>query len=126
MQPGLSARLETVVTEHDTAIALGSGDVPVLGTPRVVALAEEATVQAVKDHLSDGQTSVGVEVLLHHRRASAVGATITVTAELTDVDETRLTFNVEVREGETLVADGTVQRVVVDRAAFVERVGRAN
>jgi len=58
-EPGLSAEVELVVTDEDTAIAIRSGEVPVLGTPRVVGLCEEATVVALAGRLDPGQTSVG-------------------------------------------------------------------
>ena len=77
----------------DTAAALGSGDVPVLGTPRLLALAEAATVAAVAPHLAPGQTTVGTAVTLEHRRASPVGSGLVIEAELTEVDGRRLVFS---------------------------------
>jgi fluoroacetyl-CoA thioesterase len=76
LSAGLTARIRTVVTEADTAIAVGSGDVPVLGTPRLLALAEAATVAAAAPHLEPGRTSVGTQVSLDHRRASPVGSLV--------------------------------------------------
>jgi fluoroacetyl-CoA thioesterase len=124
LQPGLSAAFEVEVQDTDTALAVGSGDVEVLATPRVVALAERATVQAVADHLPPGHTSVGTEVLLRHRRATLPGAVVAVSAHLTEVDGSRLTFTVAAHENGTLVADGTVRRMVVERDAFMDRVRR--
>lgn len=124
LQPGLSAELAVDVTPRDTAAALGSGDVEALGTPRVVALAEEATVRAVAGALEPGQTTVGTEVVLRHRRPSVPGAGLIVTAHLDEVDGVRLVFSVSVHEEGVLVADGTVRRVIVDRAAFLSRAER--
>ncbi len=70
LQPGLRSSVRIVVTEADTAIAIGSGDVPVLATPRLLALAEAAAVRAVAAALADGQTSVGTAAELKHRLAS--------------------------------------------------------
>jgi len=123
VQPGLCASVELVVGEGDTAIAFGSGDVPVLGTPRVVALCEEACVVAVAGQLGEGQTTVGVRVELDHLRASAVGAHVAATATLTQVDGSRLSFAVGVVEGEREVARGLVVRTVVDRDGFLARLG---
>ncbi|WP_067963561.1 thioesterase family protein [Nocardiopsis trehalosi] len=106
------------VADADTALALGSGDVPVLGTPRVLALAEAATVDALAGHLPEGATSVGTEVALTHTAASPVGAEVRATARLRRVDGRRLLFDVEVGQGGRTVARGTVERVVVDRARF--------
>jgi len=118
---GLSASVSLTVTDADTAVALGSGDVPVLATPRLVALAEAATVAAIAPHLSPGDTSVGTRVELDHRAATPVGATVTAEARLTTVDGRRLHFDVGVRDGTGAVAEGRVERVVVDRDRFVAR-----
>src|SRR5215472_9419860 len=89
---GLRATVRHVVTEADTAIEAGSGDVPVLATPRLLALAEAACVAALESHLDEGMTSVGTGVALEHRRASPVGAEIEVEAELTELAGRRLVF----------------------------------
>lgn len=125
LRPGLSAEFDTEVGHSDTAVAVGSGDVEVLGTPRVVALLEQATVRAVSGYLSAGHTSVGIEVTVRHRRPSLPGALIRVTAELVQVDGRRLEFCVAAYEAGSVVADGMVRRVVVDRDAFLVNAARA-
>lgn len=120
--PGLSARLELTVTDADTAQTLGSGDVPVLGTPRVLALVEAATVAATAARLGSGLTSVGTRVELEHLAATAVGRTVTAEAHLVDVDGRRLIFDVALHDGDTVAAKGRVERTVVDRQRFLERV----
>ena len=124
--PGLTARVELTVTDADTAEAVGSGDVPVLGTPRVVALAEAATVAAVAARLPAGSTTVGVRVELEHRTATPVGRTVSAHAELVKVDGRRLVFEVTVTDGPAVAAQGRVERALVDRRRFVERAGRAS
>lgn len=118
MRVGASGSARLLVGDGDTAVALGSGDVPVLGTPRVVALAEEATVAAVADQVPPGSTTVGTRVELDHLRPSEVGARVTARATLTEVDGRRLRFEVSVVEGDVEVARGTVVRVVVVRDRF--------
>lgn len=122
LRPGLSGSLTHTVAAEDTALALGSGDVPVLGTPRVLALAEAATVAALAGALVEGQTSVGTRVALRHRAPTAVGATVVASATVTAVEGSRVTFAVTVHEGDALVADGEVQRAVVDRESFLKAV----
>ncbi|MEU5565322.1 thioesterase family protein [Micromonospora musae] len=122
--PGLSARVELTVTDADTAQAVGSGDVPVLGTPRVLALAEAATVAATARSLPAGMTTVGIRVELDHRAATPVGGRVQAQARLAEVDGRRLLFEVRVTDGEEVVADGRVARMLVDRRRFVERVTR--
>lgn len=118
---GLTARVELTVTDADTAQALGSGDVPVLGTPRVLALAEAATVAATVPKLTPGTTTVGVRVELDHLAPTPVGATVAAEATLAKVDGHRLLFEVRVRAGSTTVAEGRVERAVVDRQQFLEK-----
>jgi predicted thioesterase len=122
LRPGLAARAELTVTEADTAIALGSGDVPVLATPRVLALAEQATVAATAGALPPGATTVGTRVELAHLSATPVGRTVTAEATLSTVDGRRLAFTVTVHDGDVAVARGEVHRVVVDRETFLARI----
>ncbi|MEU1840136.1 thioesterase family protein [Micromonospora chersina] len=126
LAPGLTARVELTVTDTDTAQAVGSGDVPVLGTPRVLALAEAATVAATGTRLPSGSTTVGTRVELEHRAATPVGRTVAARAELVKVDGRRLTFEVIVTDGNEVVATGRVERALVDRQRFVERAARAS
>ena len=98
---GLRASVRAVVSESDTAAALGSGDVPVLGTPRLLALAEAATVAAVAPQLALGDTTVGTSVTMEHRRASPVGSSLVIEAELTEVDGPRLVFSFIARRADS-------------------------
>lgn len=124
LEPGLTATAELVVTEADTADALGTGDVPVLATPRVVQLAEHATVLAVRDHLTEG-TTVGYRVQLDHLAPTAVGGRVQAEATLESVEGRRLTFRVSVSDGHGLVAAGRVTRVAVERTRFLEKATTA-
>jgi predicted thioesterase len=118
---GAAADVTHAVAEADTATALGSGDVPVLATPRVLALLEAATVAAVAPALPDGLTTVGTRISLEHQASTPVGRTVTASARLVAVDGRRLSFEVTLTDGATVAAFGTVERVVVDRARFVAR-----
>jgi fluoroacetyl-CoA thioesterase len=118
---GASARVELRVTDADTAQTLGSGDVPVLGTPRLLALAEAATVAATGPRIAAGLTTVGTRVELEHRAATPVGRAVVAEATLTKVDGRRLTFEVSVRDGGDVVAEGHIERVLVDRRRFLSR-----
>jgi fluoroacetyl-CoA thioesterase len=119
LEPGLEAAFRYTVAEADTAAAVGSGDVPVLATPRVLALAERATVAAVAGALAAGATTVGVRVELDHLVPSPVGTEPEVDAVLERVAGRRLEFAVRLRAGDRPVAGGRVVRVVVDTAAFL-------
>ncbi len=121
LEPGLVARASLTVAKEDTAVALHSGDVPVLATPRVVLLAEEATVAAVEGRLGPGHTTVGYRVQLDHLAPTAIGGTVEAEAMLEAIEGRRLTFRVSVNDGHGLVAAGRITRVVVDRERFLER-----
>lgn len=122
--PGLAARVELTVTDADTAQAVGSGDVPVLGTPRVLALAEAATVAATATRMPSGMTTVGLRVELDHKAPTPVGRTVVASARLAKVDGRRLLFEFTVSDGSTIVAEGRVERMLVDRHRFLEKAFR--
>ena len=119
-----SATLSFTVTDDDTAQAVGSGDLPVLGTPRLLAWCEAATCAAVEPALPPGGTSVGTRVSVEHLAASAVGEPVQVTATLTHRDGRLLRFAVEATDGRgRLVGQGEVTRVAVDPERFLARLG---
>ena len=123
IERGLEATLSRRVTPDDCADALGSGDLSVLATPRLLAWCEAATVAAVADALGPGQTSVGSRIQLEHTRASPVGAQLTVRAHLVHVDGRLLRFEVVAEDGDSaMVGHGEVTRVVVDRERFLSRL----
>lgn len=119
-----SAGLTFLVTDADTATALGSGDVPVLATPRLIAWLEAASCAALRERLEAGRTSVGTQIAVEHRAATPVGATVRVTARLDVVRERTVSFALEARDAASgeLLADGTHTRVLVDRERFLGRV----
>jgi predicted thioesterase len=118
-------RLTFTVTDADTAEALGSGDVPVLSTPRLLAWCEAACVEAMGD-LGPDATSVGTRVDMEHQRATPVGGAIIVAARLSGRDGRRHTFDVcvehDLGEGPVAVAHATIVRVVVRRESFLARI----
>jgi fluoroacetyl-CoA thioesterase len=110
-----------VVTAADTARELGSGDLDVLGTPRVLAWLEEATCAALD--LTPAQTSVGTRIEIEHLAASPVGAQVTATATVVHTDGRLVRFQVVAQDAAgTLLASGEVRRVVVDRERFLARI----
>lgn len=115
--------IRAVVNDEDTALALGSGGLPVLGTPRLLAWCEAASCSALEGRLPAGASSVGTSVRLEHLAPSAVGQEVTVVASVTSVDGRRVAFQVEATDaGGTVVGHGTVQRVVVDDERFLARL----
>jgi predicted thioesterase len=118
------ATLTFTVTEADTAIAVGSGSLPILATPRLLAWCEAATCAAIEAALPEGSTSVGTRVSLEHLAASPVGAELEVAASTAYVDGRLHRFTVSARHVQDgrVVGAGEVTRVVVDADRFMSRV----
>jgi fluoroacetyl-CoA thioesterase len=117
-----TATLAFEVGDADTAAALGSGDLPVLGTPRLLAWAEAATCAALAPAVPEGRTSVGTRVSLEHRAASPVGATVSVTATVVHRDGRLVRLELVAVDGDgRVVGHGEVTRVVVDAERFLSR-----
>ena len=121
LEPGLCAELDLVVEDADTARALCSGDVDVLGTPRILALMEEATVQAVAGHLETGETTVGTRVELSHVAPIAVGSKVRAEVTLDKVEGRRLVFTASVLDEAGLIAAAKIHRAVVKVDPFMEK-----
>jgi len=121
LSTGLRGEARLVVQHADTAEALGSGTVAVLGTPRLIALCEAASVMALADQLPAGITSVGMRVQLEHLQPSAIGAHVTAEAVLDKVEGKRLFFTVSASDERGLIACGKVTRVQVDVERFLDK-----
>ncbi|MFZ4721326.1 MAG: thioesterase family protein [Ilumatobacteraceae bacterium] len=113
------ARLD--VTEADTAIAMGSGSVAVLATPRIVALLEQATCNALEGHLAEGSTTVGMRVQVDHLQPTPVGGHVEAEALLEKIEGRRLTFMVTASDTKGVVAAGRVTRVLVEVDRFMDK-----
>lgn len=114
-----TAELVFRVSDSDTAVALGSGDVEVLATPRGIAWAEAATCAAVSEFLPAGDTTVGTAVQVEHLLPSEVGSVVSATATVSGISGRRVAFAVElVNDRGDVVLAGTITRVVVARERF--------
>ncbi|MBQ4539558.1 MAG: thioesterase family protein [Alistipes sp.] len=122
MEIGLKYESTTVVSAANTAATLGSGDMDVFATPAMVALMENAAMLAVRDHLPEGSATVGTQISTSHLKASPLGASITASAELVEVDGRRLTFAVKAWDEKGTIGEGTHTRFVVDRERFLSKL----
>ena len=111
-----------VVAEHHLALHVGSGDLPVLATPMMMAMMENAAMMAVAPHLPEGATTVGGQISTSHLRPSGMGAVVTATATLEKIEGKKLFFRVEAHQGETLIGEGTHLRFIVDREKFMSKL----
>lgn len=122
IQEGLTHTSQLTVTDAVTAIAMGSGDMPVLATPAMMALMENAAMLAVAQHVPEGCTTVGGHIASSHLKPSKLGDTVTATATVTHVEGKKIEFKVEARCGDVLLGEGSHLRFVVDRDKFLARL----
>ena len=121
IEVGLKHTSELTVNESVTAIRMGSGDMPVLATPAMMALMEHAAMFAVAAELPEGCTTVGGHIESSHLKPSKIGANVTATAEVTKVDGKKIEFKVSAHSGDTLLGEGTHLRFIVDRERFMSK-----
>jgi predicted thioesterase len=122
MEVGLKYESTVVVSPSNTAATLGSGDMDVFATPAMVALMENAAMLAVAAHLPEGSATVGTQMNTSHIKASPLGATITASAELTEVEGRKLTFAVKAWDEKGTIGEGVHTRFVVDRERFLSKL----
>ena len=122
MNIGLTHTSVLTVGDAHTAQAMGSGDMPVLATPVMIALMENAAMLAVDQKLPEEQTTVGAYIDVSHLKPSPVGAEVFATAELTEVEDRRLTFHVVAMQGDQVIGEGTHVRYIVSRERFLAKL----
>lgn len=122
LEVGLKYQSRVVVSEDNTALKLGSGDMEVFATPAMIALMENAAMNAVASHLDAGTTTVGTMMKSSHIKASALGANITAEAELVAVEGRRLSFSVKAWDDKGVIGEGEHERFVVDRERFLSKL----
>lgn len=122
LEVGLKYTSSVVVEKSNCASAVGSGGLEVFATPSMVALMENAAMNAVAPYLPEGSTTVGSEINVAHNRPSGVGAVVTATAELVAVEGRRLQFKVVAEDGGGAIGEGTHVRYIVDAERFLSKV----
>lgn len=122
MEVGLKYESRVVVSQSNTALALGSGDMEVFATPAMIALMENAAMMAVAAEVGDGNSTVGIEMNSSHVKASPIGATIIAQAELVEVDGRKLTFSVKAFDEQGVIGEGRHIRFVVNRDKFLSKL----
>lgn len=121
LEIGIKGRAETVVTAQNTADAVGSGLVPVFATPYMVALMENAAVNALTPHIDEGQGSVGTHLDISHDAATPIGMKVWAEAELTVVNGKALTFSVTAYDEAGVIGKGTHNRFIINVDKFLAK-----
>ncbi|HWI51026.1 MAG TPA: thioesterase family protein [Symbiobacteriaceae bacterium] len=119
--PGLTGEARTEVTDANTAAAVGSGGIQVFSTPMMIALMENAALQAVQPHLAAGESTVGTVVNIKHLAATPLGMQVRAVARLDAVEGRRLSFTVEAFDEREKIGEGTHERFVIGVERFLER-----
>jgi predicted thioesterase len=122
LEPGLTGEARMIVAVGNTAMEAGSGSVPVFATPMLVALMENAAINALEGKLATGLSTVGTKVSIAHTAATPLGMTVIARAELMEVDGKRLLFNVTAEDDKGPVGEGSHERFIVDLDKFLARV----
>ena len=122
IEAGLKHTSMMAVVDSVTAVHVGSGELPVLATPAMMALMENAAMLAVKDQLEEGQTTVGGHIESSHLKPSKVGDVVCATAEVIKVEGKKIVFKVSAYCGDTLIGEGTHLRFIVDKQKFMSRL----
>ena len=121
---GLRGQAQTTVTEENTALAAGSGTLPVFATPMMLALMEQAAWQSVAPYLEEGQSTVGTLLQVSHDSATPVGMTVRAEAELTAVEGRKLRFRVTASDDAGLIGQGIHERFIIQDEKFLARARR--
>ena len=122
LETGLTYTSRLTVGNENTAIALGSGDMPVLATPTMMALMENAAMLTVASELEDGDTTVGGHIESSHLRPTPVGAEVSATAILEKVEGRKLYFKIIALQGDVVIGEGTHLRFIVSREKFLSKI----
>lgn len=118
---GQKGEYRVLVTEGNTALAMGSGDLPVFATPALAAAMEAACVQCVAGEVGPGNSTVGTALSLRHTSATPVGMQVQAVAELAEIDGRRLVFHVKAYDAAGVIGEATHERVLVERERFLKK-----
>ncbi len=122
LKEGLSHTSTMTVSDSNTAISVGSGDMPVLATPMMMALMENAAMLAVASELEEGTTTVGGHIESSHLKPSKLGAVVSATATLTKIEGKKLSFAIVAKMGEDVIGEGTHLRFIVNKEKFLQKL----
>jgi len=122
LQKGLTHTSVMTVEELHSAANVGSGDMPVLATPMMMALMENAAMLAVDQELPQNETTVGGYIESSHLRPTPIGAEIYATATLENIDGKKLEFHVIAKQDDVTLGEGRHVRYIVDREKFMNRI----
>ena len=126
LKPGIKGTDEVMVTEENTARAMGSGTLPVFATPALVALMEKTAMESVLDALEEGMGSVWTKICARHVSATPVGMKVTCESELVEVDGRRLVFKITASDACGIVGEADHERFIIQNEKFLAKTNGKN
>lgn len=121
LEAGIKGREEVMVTEANSAAAMGSGLLPVFATPAMVALMEQTSWKSVAPYLNEGEGTVGTSLNISHSAATPRGMKVWCESELTEVDRRRLVFHVTCYDEAGVIGEGTHERFIIGNEKFLAK-----
>lgn len=121
LKTGIIGKQKLMVTEEMTAKRLGSGELPVLATPQMIALMENTAYKSVAAYLGEGQGTVGTKIAINHLAATPVGMEVSLESELVEIDRNRLVFKVKAYDAAGCIGEGEHERFIIDNQRFLEK-----
>lgn len=121
LKTGIIGKQKLMVTEEMTAKRLGSGELPVLATPQMIALMENTAYKSVAAYLGEGQGTVGTKITINHLAATPVGMEVSLESELVEIDRKRLVFRVKAYDAAGCIGEGEHERFIIDNQRFLEK-----
>jgi fluoroacetyl-CoA thioesterase len=119
---GLKYKEEKIVKMNDTAKVFGSGAAEVFATPMMIGLMEAASMNAVKEYLPAGYSTVGISVNIKHMSATKVGKKVWAEAELVEIDRKRLVFKVDAYDEDKKIGEGMHERFIIEEEKFMSKL----
>ena len=121
LKPGIIGTGEVIVTQENTAAAMGSGALPVFATPAMVALMEKTAMESILDALEEGKGTVGTSISAKHLSATPVGMKVTCQSELVEVDKRRLVFKITASDACGVIGEAEHERFIIDNEKFLAK-----
>jgi len=118
---GLAGEAKILVSDNNTAIAMGSGGVPVFASPSMIALMEKAALSSVAPYLPEGHTTVGIKISSTHTAATPLGMEVVARSELVEIDGKRLVFRVQASDRDGIIGEGTHERFIINTEKFMKK-----
>lgn len=126
LKTGLKGKETEVVTDKNTALSIGSGELEVYATPAMTALMEKAAYKSVAAYLEEGQGTVGTMLNIVHTSATPIGMTVTSESELIEIDGRKLKFNVIAYDEKGNIGEGTHERFIINNQKFQQKTNSKN